>query len=313
MALAVGLGSASSGPLRIETVGQRSFNGGVELFGERQRREERDRAEAKGADFWTATLDESVRYKLMYAVRDATRNEGEVYENIRDWSVRSLGKPSLVGISSSSSRDVLEAVLNADERVVFSILEACAVSVGIRRRGTYDSEEWSRSYEAYGNAVRSILREHRIKFDLVGFQIIPKESEELHSEVVAPVLRLLSGRSGWESVEKAYQDALAELHNGKAEDAITDAAVALEEALALHGCKGNTLSKKMSDARGRGVFAPQDSLLADAIDRVGRWVEAERSDSGDAHNASSASFEDGWLVVHIVGALIRRLVEGPRA
>jgi hypothetical protein len=68
----------------------------------------------------------------------------------------------------------------------------------------------------------------------------------------------------------------------------------------------------MAVARSKGVFAPQDSPLMDALTKVVDWVAAERSSSGDAHNARPASREDGWLVVHIVGALIRRIAEGPR-
>lgn len=81
----------------------------------------------------------------------------------------------------------------------------------------------------------------------------------------------------------------------------------------LRLCHGNTLSKKMADARSKGVLAPQDSPLAEALNRIGAWIEAERSASGDTHNAHPASREDGWFVVHVVGALIRRLAEGPRS
>ena len=59
--------------------------------------------------------------------------------------------------------------------------------------------------------------------------------------MVGPTLRLLAGRPGWEAVETAYQKALEEISDGEADDAITDAGTALQEALVLLGCEGNAL------------------------------------------------------------------------
>ena len=162
------------------------------------------------------------------------------------------------------------------------------------------------------SSAAATLREHRIKFDFVGLRIVSLDSEEMHVEVVIPVLKLLAGSPDWAEVEKAYQDALGELHNGKPEDAITDAAVALEEALKLRGCAGNTLSKKLKDAINKGVLAPHDQKLGDTYRLLGEWLEADRSASGDAHNAEQALRDDGWLFVHIAGALILRLSKGSR-
>lgn len=284
------------------------------LFGERKRREERDKAEAQGVDFWTKSMDDTVRHKLRYAVEDATGGDWELFRGIQQLTVRELGLGSLAGSPESPIGDVYSAIMRADELIVLSILQACSLEVLKEQardavRYGYQSEDRAR---IFADTVRETLIEHRIKYDMIDGKIIEKESEELHAEVVEPVLRLLSGRKGWDSVEKAYQDALGELHNGKPEDAITDACVALEEALALRDCKGNSLSKKLVDARKKGVLAPQDTPLGEGLSKVGAWIEAERSTTGDAHNANPASREDGWLVVHIVGALILRLAEGPR-
>jgi hypothetical protein len=285
------------------------------LFGERRRREKRDQAESEGSDFWTETLDDRARYKLAYAVKDAIDDDRGVYDKVRDWTLKSLGLPTLAGISRAEE-DVLQAILNADEDIVFSLLEACNVACLVEKqnaRYAYEVDQWKARQESFYNTVREVLREHRVKFDLVNVKVIPLESQELHVEIVQPVLRLLASRPGWDLVEKAYQKGLVELHDGHPDDAITDAAVALEEALAIHGCTGNNLSKKMASAKAKGVLAPQDSPLADALSKIGAWIEAERSTSGDAHNARPAAPQDGWLVVHIVGALIKRLAEGPRA
>jgi hypothetical protein len=157
-----------------------------------------------------------------------------------------------------------------------------------------------------------ILREHRVSFDFINGVIVPLESMELHSEVVEPALRLLQGSADWVKVEQAYRKALEELHTGTADDAITDAATALQEALDLYGCSGNTVSKKVKSAQTKGILAPHDDKLAAALRSIGEWVEADRSTLGDAHSAGDVDRDDGWLIVHIVGALILRLSKGPR-
>jgi hypothetical protein len=156
-----------------------------------------------------------------------------------------------------------------------------------------------------------VLREHRIYFELIEGKMVPLASQELHAEVVAPALRLLSGRSGWDKVEAAYQDALGELAEGKPADAITDAATALQEALVALGCKGNALGPLASSARGKGLLGPHDAPMTDMVEKLIDWVSADRSVKGDVHQATQPSLEDGWLTVHIVGALILRLA-GPR-
>ncbi|MBM7463196.1 hypothetical protein [Microbacterium dextranolyticum] len=43
------------------------------------------------------------------------------------------------------------------------------------------------------------------------------------------------------------------------------------------------------------------------IEKACRWASADRSNTGDAHNADTASAEDAWFAIHIVGAIILRL------
>jgi hypothetical protein len=106
----------------------------------------------------------------------------------------------------------------------------------------------------YREQVNTVLREHRISYELVGTEMVPFASKELHAAVVEPALRLLSSRSGWEKVEQAYQAALGELAEGNPADAITDAGTALQEALTLLGCTGNSLGPLVRSARSRGCW-----------------------------------------------------------
>jgi hypothetical protein len=142
--------------------------------------------------------------------------------------------------------------------------------------------------------------------------MVPFASKELHTEIVVPTMHLLSGRVGWEKVESAYQDALGEIADGKPADAITDAGTALQEAFVTLGCEGNTLGVLAKSARRKGLFAPHDALMAEALHKLVDWVSADRSEKGDVHQAGEPSVEDAWLTVHIVGAVILRLVGPPR-
>ena len=105
-------------------------------------------------------------------------------------------------------------------------------------------------------------------------------------------------------MEKAYRKALDELHDGSPDDAITDASTALQEALSALGCKGKSLGILVNSAVANKVIDPHDKKLID-------WVSADRSTKGDAHYVSSASTEDAWLTLHVVGAIILRICGGP--
>ena len=133
----------------------------------------------------------------------------------------------------------------------------------------------------------------------------------MHTKVVVPTLSLLGGDNRYRDVETAYQEALGEISNGSPDDAVTDAARALETMLAILGCSGNTLGKKLTDARSRGLFGDHDSQLREALMKVGSWVASDRAETGDAHPGGVAIVDDAWLIVHIVGALILRLSRTP--
>jgi hypothetical protein len=50
------------------------------------------------------------------------------------------------------------------------------------------------------------------------------------------------------------------------------------------------------------------------VEKILHWVSADRSEKGDAHEVSTATVDDAWFIVHIVGAVILRLSKAsPRA
>jgi hypothetical protein len=88
-------------------------------------------------------------------------------------------------------------------------------------------------------------------------------------------------------------------------------ALALQETLTALGCSGNSLGPLISGARKRGLLAPHDAKFDQAISNIMEWVSSDRSQSGEAHHVSDATYEDAWLIVHVVGAHILRLASGP--
>jgi hypothetical protein len=184
-----------------------------------------------------------------------------------------------------------------------------AAAIGYRLSDGY----YSFRFHEFAAGISTILAEHRVAFDFVNGRMIGFESKELHTAVVLPVIGLLSGRPGFEEVESAYLGALDELSRGTPDDAITDAARALQLILESLGCEGNALGALAASAKKRGLLGPHDHLLTEAVAKVIDWVSADRTAMGDAHHASRATPDDAWFTVHIVGAVILRLASGPRA
>lgn len=264
-------------------------------------------AEANGETFWTEIFSDSLRAIIWHYWTDVYNVylDHDPYPTDLMASVvrlleRELGILDLAGGYTSDfalQRYWLDAGADCPT-VIEAMWNVLDQKVG---RGVADQ---------FADAVNVRMREARISFDLIEGQIVEKNSQELHVAVVVPTLRLLSGRSGWENVEAAYQDALRELHGGSPGDAITDAGTALQEALQAVGCKGNALGPLLADARKRGLLAAHDVQMEEAIIKIGHWVSADRSSKGDAHKADDALQDDAWLTVHVVGSLIVRIASG---
>ena len=248
---------------------------------------------------WTDVLDQHVRQKLSYAMFDLVEygqsfGESALSQIAAHRTSRELGLPRLADVQSNRS-DAYQALLTSDEGIVFSLLEAlyltCLDRIG-DRSGLHNFE----------TAIKDILLTHRVSFDFIDGRIVPYESLELHQAVVVPALTLLGGKQRFAGAEKAYHDALHQIHDGNPENAITDAGTALQEALKALDCKGNALNPLAMSAQKKGILKGHDRKLIN-------WMEADRSNTGDAHNAAPASIEDAWLTVHVVGAIILRVAQ----
>jgi hypothetical protein len=280
----------------------------------RRRQRELVEREAAGESFWTTDFTPEVRTKVKLAAADTIGHTAgdKVYPYAHGLLTRQWGRNRFTAAASNPTEDVIGALTVGDSEMVPDVIEALGVSIDFFIHN--HQQPWERPTAGIGyfsNEMNRIFREERVAYQLIEGEMVDLEAEELHAEVVAPALRLLSGRRGFEGVEIAYKDALREIANGDADDAITDAGTALQEALAALGCSGNSLGPLIADARRRNLLAPHDARLEKAIADVMEWVSADRSQSGEAHHVSSASIEDAWLIVHIVGALILRLASGP--
>lgn len=274
------------------------------LYKERRRVRERAESEARGKSFWTSAFSEKVRNKLLYATQDAVQAEmGSISERARRQILKDEGLRWLVEPGLEPYQDFGMYFYKCVDDDMPMVVEALyrAMWEWLNSSGYYgvDVRTWERR-------VQEILEQERIAFDLIGGEMVPVASKELHNAVMEPALTLLRNAT-FASAETAYQHALEEVTNGKPGDAITDAGTALQETLVILGCDGNSLGPLIKSARAKGLLGPHDATLTRAVEDTMDWVSANRSERGDAHKADAASKDDAWLMIHVVGALILRL------
>lgn len=300
-------------------VGSGRYCRDVGLFKTRRAQAELEAREAAGESFWTSQFDEGARNKIvlsMTGLMDALPYG--VYPD-QAWAAAELTLCEDLGLlrlgeSGNPQRNVVAWVLDKDHPAdVATVIEGFMQGAVRALRAAFNFPDY-KIIAVFEERLNAIFRDHRISFDLTGGEMIPFESKEMHSAVVAPTLRLLSQSPGdWVDVESAYQDALREISEDNPADAITDAGRALQAALEASGAKGNALGPLIKDAKKQGLLGPHDTNLTNGIESLMHWVSAERSEMGEAHKAGTDQRADAWLAVHVVGALILRLAEGPRS
>ena len=284
---------------------------------------ESQRRGAAGEPLWTKTFSPEVRTKLLgildvwlryippghdYVTPGLIEGEVRKRERIAQDKARWAQEVNLVlkverGIELSSGTltpdELLERFRDATDEVIPAILEA---SIRVANRANTPD---------LGHRVKQVLETERIAYRLIDAKLVPFDSSELQQSVVEPALRLLAGRPGLDEIERLYQDALREVGSNPV-SAIMDASRALQATLTTIGYQGNSMSDQLRHAVGRGALVRHSAKFGDAIDAIAHWVNADRSDTGDTPNLAKATTEDAWFVVHVVGALIVRLAEGPR-
>ena len=291
------------------------------LFGLREHRRNLARREASGDNLWAKHLDQEVRNKLLHTIVvlgqehqnaiDQSRQFNN-YSDVVDHVVRTACFHS--GIAAlphqrswpASENELLKTIVDnhTDKSLVFSLIEAIwqtTAPFSYRRTGPGRPND---PRLQFSTNIRTILDDHRVAFDFVEGQFIPRGDQTMHREVIVPTLTLLSDRKNLDIAESKYTDALKSIQDKRFDDAITDTSAALEATLGALGCSGNTLGKKLSHAMKLGLLAQYDKKLVD-------WLSSDRGTRGDAHpEGSGATRADAWLSAHIAGALILCLAEG---
>lgn len=275
------------------------------LYPTRKREAQRVEQELQGVQLWTTDIDERVRTRLWSIVKMAAAHDPETISEIacsafrvQDGTVVPHTPNNIYG-GGGWWQAITQFFFNADHDYALATIEAMFDS---SKRYLAENE-----YDDYTGFINDVLATERIAFELIEGEMVEIDSQELHAEIVAPTLRLLSGRAGWEEVEQSYQEALKEIGLDPS-DAITDAGRALQAALTARGFPGGSLGPQIKAAKKTGMFAPHDQTLNDAVAKIIDWVSADRSEVGDAHPGGAPTRDDAWFTVHIVGAIILRLV-----
>jgi hypothetical protein len=271
--------------------------------------------EAAGESLWTPGFDARVRTRVMHVVRQTASgfimtNVESLFAVAQGLIVAQEGLYTLTGTRTAPHSDFFEYFQTCEDAMFPTVLEALVLAFEQVDEAEARQGNYRRGYaEAFSREANEILAQERIAWELIDHRMVEIHSKELHMAAVEPAIRLLH-QSRFASADQQYRDALDELAQGKAADAITDAGATLQELLEALGCEGNQLGDLVRSAKRKGLLGAHDTPLLDAIEKTLHWVAADRSEMGDAHHATQATREDAWLIVHVVGALIVRLASG---
>src|SRR5207302_10446592 len=100
-------------------------------------------------------------------------------------------------------QDFINYVRIGPDRKVPSIIEAMIYALD--QVGGTGFFRIAGSTGGFKDDVKRILLEHRVGWNLVGDQMIERNSQELHAGVIEPAVRLLAGRPDLAAVESASQ------------------------------------------------------------------------------------------------------------
>jgi hypothetical protein len=157
--------------------------------------------------------------------------------------------------------------------------------------------------------MNTILREHRVAYEIVNGQMQPLNSAALTDLVYEPLAALFNNAKSFHKVESAYREAWKEFAEHRFSNAITDAATALQEMCESLGATQSQLSDQLKHLRNSGLLNSFDAPLVEAISKMISWAGGVRSQIGDTHRVNDTSIEDARFFLAVIGALIIRLAE----
>jgi hypothetical protein len=212
---------------------------------------------------------------------------------------------------NKASNEQLLSLIEAEHEALRLIVENPAIGVpGYPGMSPQWLDIINAAPEKFRRTVNEVLTAHLIELQLhENSRLVPVHSQEMHAQVVAPTLHLLHGQPRLAPAENAFQEALRQLRNGNANNAITDAATALQNTLEALGCTGNSLGRLLVSAKDIGLLRATEDRFTNMLSQTMAWVKDMRN-AGEAHTGDADyDMPDAWMVVHVVGALIKRLAD----
>lgn len=149
----------------------------------------------------------------------------------------------------------------------------------------------------FGEGVGDRSRYYLVGVRLEGRRFVPLTSEHLHTEIVEPILVLLSDER-FEEIDGLYRKAFDRILSGDASGTITAAISAVEEMLrvGMPSMKGQTLGPLGDKARADGIIAP-------AVEEFVKKLYPLRPDS-DAHAGGTSDYDLAMLAIHLSGSIL---------
>lgn len=247
------------------------------------------------------------------AVPNGEGMKGYAAERLR----RTLGRTTLFSRAFSRGKrltpqeDLDTFALNeATDDEIIKVAESYFVAVSyVKEKNPEIGFYVDRAAEEYEGRINGIFTNHNLPYLAVDGRVLSHQSDAMQKLVLEPAITFLRGQPRFAAAEKAFADALDELRQGRPPDAITDVSRALQELLVELGGEGNTVSKAGRTAIKRGLLMSHDKHLLDAVELLFRWIEANRSERGDAHKTTDASQADARLAINIAGAIFVWLAE----
>jgi hypothetical protein len=202
--------------------------------------------------------------------------------------------------------------LQFDDSWVVDLLDAAALVIT-----TISAGPWVKAPPVDGRdaalaslftSMNDALLAGRVAYVFIDGRLHDRSLEPMHQTLIVPLEHVLTSTPAFGDAERAYLQASSEMASGHYGASITSAGSALQAALVALGAKGNDLGALFSDASKRGFLQGHDEKLIYSFKNISAWITADRSHRGNAHGPATALRADSQLAIHIVGALIIRLV-----
>ncbi|CAN2203092.1 hypothetical protein MCEMRE196_00841 [Candidatus Nanopelagicaceae bacterium] len=252
--------------------------------------------ESNGENFWTYSISENVKKRILYVFKDSVDGNFLIYDRAHGAILRDLGVTHLTNARKASNIDFVDWCLEANDTHICEGIERFYEVISdhsiIGKLSLWNAAKF------FEDGIRQILLEERISWDFVNGMMIHRDSQIAHSSILLPTLHLLTEVRFQES-NKTFLKGLEELSKGDAGDAITDFATSLQIFLKAKGCVGGTLGALKNYGTGKVILNSQQARLIDLI--------ADIRNEGEVHNPDRYQISDAWFMCHLVASLMLQM------